>query len=171
MNFNAAATALSRESRVLPDPYFSNSRLLSWNKPIYDPVRCLGSKPDSIFCSRLHESEIESQDAGYQLDFVDWGPFAPTLLNSFFYCWIEATANDRAREFVPRSKTSADPELVKYPSARKSLRSSHNGPEKPSDPGGKRHGKCAPERHSGRRPPDVSPARLGTNRTENCKKT
>src|SRR6266404_5701204 len=43
--------ALSRESRICPEPNLLNSYLLSWNRPIYDPVRCLGSKPDSILAT------------------------------------------------------------------------------------------------------------------------
>ena len=34
-----------------PEPNLLNSYLLSWNRPIYDPVRCLGSKPDSILAT------------------------------------------------------------------------------------------------------------------------
>src|SRR3954464_14306941 len=47
----AAATALSRGLRMSPEPNFLNSYLLSWNSPIYDPVRCLGSKPDSTLAT------------------------------------------------------------------------------------------------------------------------
>src|SRR2546429_9213953 len=43
--------ALSRESRICPEPNLLNSYLLSWNRPIYDPVRCLGSKLDSILAT------------------------------------------------------------------------------------------------------------------------
>jgi hypothetical protein len=32
-----------------PDPYFANSSLLSWNRPIYDPVRCLAFCPSCLF--------------------------------------------------------------------------------------------------------------------------
>jgi hypothetical protein len=34
-----------------PEPNLLNSYLLSWNSPIYDPVRCFGSKPDSILAT------------------------------------------------------------------------------------------------------------------------
>src|SRR6202047_1427693 len=34
-----------------PEPNLPNSYLLSWNSPIYDPVRCLGSKPDSTLAT------------------------------------------------------------------------------------------------------------------------
>src|SRR5262249_543702 len=43
--------ALSRGSRICPEPNLLNSYSLSWNSPIYDPVRCLGLKPDSILAT------------------------------------------------------------------------------------------------------------------------
>src|SRR6478672_10319580 len=57
MTLYAAATALSRGSRICPEPNLLNSYLLSWNRPIYDPVRCFGSKPDSILATAFMKLE------------------------------------------------------------------------------------------------------------------
>jgi hypothetical protein len=49
----AMAGSFSRGLVISPDPYFVNSPLLSWNRPMYDPVRCFGLKSDSIFATVL----------------------------------------------------------------------------------------------------------------------
>ena len=70
----AAATVLSRETRMSPDPYIANSRSLSCNRPIYEPVRCLGLKARLNLRNRFHEREVQSQYVCYPLDLFDWRP-------------------------------------------------------------------------------------------------
>ena len=54
-----------------PEPNLPNSYLLSWNSPIYDPVRCSGSKPELDLGHRLHESEVQAERVGRALDLLD----------------------------------------------------------------------------------------------------
>ena len=56
--------ALSRGLVISPEPYFANSYLLSWKRPIYDPVRCFGSKSEFDFGNRSHKTKIQAESIG-----------------------------------------------------------------------------------------------------------
>ena len=50
-----------------PDPYFPNSWLLSWKRPIYEPVRCLGSKLDLNFATAFRKVKSSPKTSATRL--------------------------------------------------------------------------------------------------------
>ena len=93
-----------------PEPNFLNSYLLSWNSPIYDPVRCLGSKPDFDLGHGLHEIEIQTESVGRALDLFHRRSDRDVL---------ERTQDDRSRllgrrQFRP-DITNEIPEILRAP--------------------------------------------------------
>jgi hypothetical protein len=66
----AAATALSRASRICPEPNLLNSYLLSWNRPIYGGA-LLGVETGLDPGNRFHEIEIQTESVGSALDLLD----------------------------------------------------------------------------------------------------
>ena len=56
---------------MFPEPYSLNSELLSWNRPIYDPVRCFGLKPELDFSHCFHKVEIQAESIRGAFDLLN----------------------------------------------------------------------------------------------------